>query len=1161
MVLLMGLVTAAKAQYIEFIENKGQWDGVLTFKGDVTNGAFALTKNGYRVLRHNPAEHQQMVESRHNHKLANRNITGTVHSHAWFVNFEGASPDVTITPEKPQPGVSNYYLGNDPQKWASGCRSYTSIQYANLYPGVDVHYYTDNGVLKYDMMVKPGGSVNNIRLKYEGVDGLSVNAKGELVIATSVGAFTELSPYTYQIVNNTKRVVKCEYKIEGNTVRFKTGDYDKSQPLVIDPTLIFSSYSGSTGDNWGFTATPGPDGSFFGGGIALQSGFPVSAGAFQTGFVGGNGTLGCDIAIMKLSANGANRLYATYIGGNRDEQPHSIICDPQGNLVIAGRTESTNYPATTNFGPGGGFDIVISKLNATGGGLIGSMRIGGSGDDGVNIEPDRAGRNSLQYHYGDDGRSEVTLDAAGNVIVAACTRSSNFFTTPAAIQTTLNGQQDAVFIKCNPNLSAVLFSTYYGGNGDDAAYVVSINPADGDLYFAGGTASNDLTGNTAGVLQANNAGGIDGFLAVVAPDGSSVKKLSYFGTQQHDQVFGVQFDRNNFPYVMGISLGNWAPVNAIFQQAGSHQFVGKLKKDLSAWEYTTKFGTNSSLTNLSPVSFLVDNCENVYVTGWTGDVAGNYPSAIDNNQMTTTPDRFPHAADGNDFYYIVIEKDAKSQLFGSFFGDPTRDDHVDGGTSRFDPQGVIYQAACAGCINSDNFTTTAGAWSRTNNSDNCNMGMTKIRFNYNGVDAQLGASPVSGCVPLTVTFSDSIANAVTYQFDFFDGSPTVIQNTSAITHTFLTPGLYNVRLIASDPNTCNLRDTSFKLIRVRGDRASVGFNGVKQPPCENLTYRFTNTSVAPAGKPFKDSSFVWDFGDGSPRIFANTAAQTKTYAAPGTYTVRLLLRDTNYCNAPDSVEQVFRLSPTVEARFNVEGGCSPINVRFENTSLAGASFIWDFGDGSATSTDVNPTHSYALPGTYTVTLVANDPNTCNLTSTVTDTIRIHPTPEANFTYSPQPVRSNTPTQFTNLSTGATTYLWKFGDGETSTEVNPLYQFLKTDTFNVCLLVTNQFGCTDSICDDVPALVEQLLDVPNALTPNGDGKNDKIYVRGFGIRSMTWRIFNRYGQIVFQTTNRNEGWDGTYKGVLQPMEVYAYTLEADMSDGQRVRKQGDITLIR
>jgi gliding motility-associated-like protein len=177
------------------------------------------------------------------------------------------------------------------------------------------------------------------------------------------------------------------------------------------------------------------------------------------------------------------------------------------------------------------------------------------------------------------------------------------------------------------------------------------------------------------------------------------------------------------------------------------------------------------------------------------------------------------------------------------------------------------------------------------------------------------------------------------------------------------------------------------------------------------------------------------------------------------------------------------------------------------------------------------------------------------------TISVVDIPVASFTFGPTPPQENTATQFTNQSLGAITYLWHFGDGDSSTEVNPKHLFIATGTYNVCLTATNAAGCSDDTCMQVSAIIKPLLDVPSAFTPGKFGVNSVVSVKGFGIKEMQWNIYNRWGQKVFESTNPANGWDGYYKGKLQPMDVYTYTLDVIFSDGTRTRKAGDITLIR
>lgn len=1187
--LSLSVLTLAQGN-IEFVENKGQWNSQVLYKGAVSNGDFYIRNGGITMVQYNPADLASVRQLIHDgrHDLPEERFM--VRGHAFTVDFLGGNLKNVARAEKPLTTVNNYFKGNDPSKWGKSCGIYQTITLQEVYPNIDVRYYTNYGYLKYDIIVKPGGDVSKIALQYKGVDNIQTKNK-ELLIKTSLGELKESSPYTYQADLTGKKEINCKYSVKDNIVRFDVKDYDPSATLVIDPVIVFCSFSGSTGDNWGFTATYGPDGSMFGGGYNLEPGYPVTTGAFQTSFKGAT-----DISIIKLTPNGSNRVYATYIGGSSDEQVHSLVVDPQGNLVLAGRTKSgltgpSGFPLKNGssdiVGPCGGWDIILMKLSANGSSLIGSKRIGGAGADGVNINDTRSGTSSLQRNYGDDGRSEVNLDGAGNIYLASCTQSLNDFpVTAGAFQTVKGGGlQDGVVIKYNSDLSTAQFISFLGGSGNDAAYVLSLSPG-GDIFVAGGTESADFPGNHAGTVgpSINTGSGtpIDGFVAQINNNGTGIIRSTYIGTSGVDQVFGVQFDQNGFPYIMGQTTGNWNVVNAAYSMPGGKQFIAKLQPDLSAYVYSTCFGKGAATPDISPVAFLVDRCENVYLSGWGGfyTVANPYNSA-NTTGLVPTADALKSTTDGKDFYFFVLRKDAAGQLFGSFFGENNSAafgaDHVDGGTSRFDRNGVIYQAICGNCNLDPNgrppYPTTPGAWSTVNNagSAGCNLTMVKIAMNLSGVHAGLksainGEPRTYGCIPMTVDFSDTVANAQSYEWHFGDGSPILTTTVPTATHTYNAVGLYNVMLVAIDPTTCNVRDTSRLTIRAGDIKANLAMNPIKLPPCTSLTYQFDNLSTAPPGNPFSATSFTWDFGDGSPKVTTGPVSVNHTYTAPGTYNVKLLLTDLTYCNAPDSLIVQLNVAANVKAAFTTPAlGCLPYNAEFTNNSVAGETFIWNFGDGSPLSTASNPTHLYPAAGTYNVMLVANNPNTCNLTDTARFTITVMSAPTADFSWSPNPPLENTATTFTNLSSvDAIRFKWDFGDGDsllTNSRSPVIHQYNKTGTFNACLTAYNAAGCPNTICKPVEALITPVVGVPNAFTPLSGDQNSVVYVRGFGIGKMNFIIWNRWGQKVFETSSQANGWDGKVKGVLQPMDVYVYTLSVEFTDGTKATKKGDITLIR
>jgi gliding motility-associated-like protein len=372
-------------------------------------------------------------------------------------------------------------------------------------------------------------------------------------------------------------------------------------------------------------------------------------------------------------------------------------------------------------------------------------------------------------------------------------------------------------------------------------------------------------------------------------------------------------------------------------------------------------------------------------------------------------------------------------------------------------------------------------------------------------------------------------------------------------------------LVAVDNTKCFPRDTSYVQIRVRDDIASVLGSATKLAPCASNTYRFDNFSTAYPGKPFKNTSFTWIFGDNSAPLVAGTASVTHQYPGAGTYNVRLVLTDTNYCNAPDTFPIQLRVSPLVDALFTTPAsGCAPYNALFTNTSLGGQQFLWSFGDGT-TSTAISPTKLYAVPGTYTIKMIAIDSSTCNIIDSTQQTITVSGKPRADFTYAPNPPEENIITTFTNLSDIVPKYKWLFGDGDSllTYRIDTIvrHQYKQTGTYNACIIATNQFGCPDTVCKPIQAIVNPLLDVVSAFTPNGDGINDRAVVFGYGVSKMTFRIYNRLGQLMFETADARNGWDGKFKGKPQPMDAYGFTLDAELISGEKVKRSGSITLIR
>jgi gliding motility-associated-like protein len=372
-------------------------------------------------------------------------------------------------------------------------------------------------------------------------------------------------------------------------------------------------------------------------------------------------------------------------------------------------------------------------------------------------------------------------------------------------------------------------------------------------------------------------------------------------------------------------------------------------------------------------------------------------------------------------------------------------------------------------------------------------------------------------------------------------------------------------VIAINEDRCITRDTSYVNIKVGSNRAFIKGRLEEELPCGSRRYKFINESEITPGIPsFSSKSFVWDYGHDGQRDTVGVGNASHTFPAPGSYIVRLYLIDDNYCNQSDYLEFRVYVSAFVKADFETPPtGCIPYTAEFINKSIGGNEFKW-FIDGNLFHYGIEPppySFGSVIRDDYDVMLVVNDIGVCPRTDTSHFNVSVKPNPIAEFSYSPVPPKENTPVVFTNLSFGAETYLWNFGDDYTSKAKDTSHIFQETGTFNVCLTAYSKFGCQSIYCDNVEALIYPLANLPNAFTPNGDGINDILYVKAYGVKNFAFRIYNRLGQVVFASSNLYSGWDGKFKGILQPMDAYAYTLSVLFWNGEQMNKKGDITLIR
>jgi len=962
----------------KFVENKNQWPASVQFSARIPGGNMVLTpgKFSYRFLDHGKL--QQLHEQSHHHQEngPQKQQAEVVQGHVVDVTFDGANRDAVPLPFGLSDTYYNYFLGNDSTQWASHARAYSGVLYPGFYPGIDLKVYGVGQNVEYDFTVAPYADPSAINLSYAGMDALLLN-EGNLYVKTPLADIIEQRPVAYQFIDGRRVTVTCEFHLEGNTLSFCFPQgYDPCYELVIDPLLIFSTYSGSTADNWGSTATPGEHGNLYSAGVTnrdLGGFFPATPGAFQTTFGGAY-----DVAILKYDSTGSRLLYASHLGGSEVESPHSLVMNSSQELVVLGTTSSTNFPTTATafdrtFNGGSfvvnvveyllGSDIFIARISRDGSALLASTLLGGTANDGLNPP---AG--ALTKNYGDELRGDVITDAQDNIYISSVTSSANFPAVNSIDNTYNGGATDALLLKIDKNLSMIAWSTFVGGAGDDASHTVKFDK-NGDLYVAGGTTSANFP-VTPGAYQTTLAGNADGWIGKISNAGTAIQAATFTGTTAFDQVYILDLNESDEVFVYGQTAGSFPVTPGVYHNPNSGQFVQKLDPTLKNLMFSTVFGSGRGIPDISPTAFLVNECNNIYMSGWGGVI--NYATGhwLSNTVgMPVTADAYQHNTSGSDFYFMVLTDDASKFLYGTYLGGNQSRTHVDGGTSRFDKGGIVYHAVCSGC-QADNasggptsdFPTTANAWSRLNRSENCNN--AAFKFDLSSLKARIQTNSVmldhpglnAICIPDKIVFQNLSTGGETFEWDLGDGTRITKTDTSMIVHQYLNTGQYTVWLKAIDKGTCKVKDSTSTRVNVFIAQAKVQDDDAL---CLGTTY----TLKASGG-----AIYAWTSQDGT----FNSGAANPAVSPKDTTIYYITITEVSGCIHKDTVQ--LNVIPVIEPEFEISQSEECFNrpvvmVHSTTDSLwQDDRLFFDFGDGTTADTE-EAQHEYAKDGLFNVKLV------------------------------------------------------------------------------------------------------------------------------------------------------------------------------------------------
>ena len=651
-----------------FIENKGQIDPRVRFYAQRSSQIIYFTDQGivFDLVRRLTGAQKGARRTTEDPAYP---PTGMAERLVFSLLFDNAQKGNSIEGIERQEAKINYLLGSNKTNWKTSIPTYRGIVYKEVYKGTDLRIKGDGKAIKYEFILNPGADPGDILLSYDGIGGLRTNGEGELIVATAFGELKETKPYIYQEIHGKRIVVDGRFKVPESvsprpqgkrSYGFHVAAYDSSYPLVIDPTLEYSTYLGGIADDKAYGIAVDASGNAYVIGVTLSTDFPTEN-AYE-------GTLSgtSDAFVTKLSAPGSSLFYSTYLGGSDYDEGHGIAVDASG-IYVVGWTVSDDFPTAGTPGPyqpsrAGSYDIFVTKLSAAGDALYYSTYLGGSAADYI-----------TQSEY---GGKKIAVDAAGNAYVTGYTASSNF-PTKDAYQGSKPGSTDAFVTKLTSTGSALGFSTYLGGVGIDYtcgiavdstgayisghtkssnfptqnAYQPVLNGTDYDAFvtkfsstgaltystYLGGSLSDyghdiatDASGNayvtgytistdfpTQNPYQASRAGGNDVFITKLASTGSTLIYSTYLGGDSIDFGYGIAVDGSGNGTVTGITASSDFPTQNPYQgniSDGYDLFITSLSPTGNALEYSTYLG---GVFDDYGYGIAVDSSGNAYVTGYT----------------------------------------------------------------------------------------------------------------------------------------------------------------------------------------------------------------------------------------------------------------------------------------------------------------------------------------------------------------------------------------------------------------------------------------------------------------------------------------------------------------------------------------------------------------
>jgi Beta-propeller repeat len=643
---------------LSFVANFGQADKKVKFLSRGSGYSLALTPTTFTLAVANPLDKNNEIRSRASASVLQATLLGGNAA----AKLTGLERLLTRT---------NYFIGSDPQKWKTNIPNYAKVKYSGVYPGVDLVFYGNQDQLEYDFIVSPGADPGVITLGFEGLTGMRVDDAGDLILRTDAGEIRQSQPIVYQQIDAARRIIPASYVIKGGKqIAFQIANYDRSKPLIIDPTLAFSTFLGGSGSDRGNSIAVDSAGNAYVTGTTDSLNFPVTPGAFQTGKAGIGES---DAFVTKMNSTGTALIYSTYFGGDNRDSGNDIALDGAGNAYVTGLTDSGNLPTTpgafrTTIAGGDEFNAFAMKLNPAGTALVYSTYLGPGAGSGIVLDS--------------DGNASITGQAA-----------PTYPTTPGAFQTVSGGNSDAFVTKLNTTGTALVYSTFLGGSGFDVGADIAIDSA-GNAYVTGEAGPGFPV--TPGAFQTSSNGFREAFVTKLNPTGTALVYSTFLGGSGNDNGNGIAVNAVGNAYVTGTTDSLNFPVTpGAFQDmkaAGQDAFVTELNTAGNGLAYSTYLGGDA---NDFGSDIALDTEGNASVVGQTS--SSDFPTTADAIQSD-------FGGGNGDAFITRLNATGAAPLFSTYLGGS----NTDGGLSVWvDLVGSIY---LTGTTFSADFPTTPGAF-------------------------------------------------------------------------------------------------------------------------------------------------------------------------------------------------------------------------------------------------------------------------------------------------------------------------------------------------------------------------------------------------------------------------------------------------------------------